>query len=265
MSEIPEYTVVVSLDAKHIEQFSHTWPTWKKNKPSLISHPMVAIYDGKQLTDERVADVIDHPYLVMADWNQHCALDYGNGTDKWYNPQRYRMLASFVHMPGRFVKTPYWLKIDTDAVAMGMDDWIDPTWFDNNPAIISHPWGFTRPPNQMELLDAWVEKHELLTELKKHPPLELHPKPGEDRVCHPRIGSWCAFFNTQFTRECSEWAEATCGTGLLPVPSQDGYLWYCAKRLELGIVRPRMKARGWQIWSTIKNIKKAVGEASNAI
>lgn len=257
-----DYTLVVAVDGKHLEQFKHTWPTWRKNKPSLLKHPMLVIYDGKQVTDQQVVDVIKHPNSIMLiDWSRHCARDYGNGTDKWYNPARYRMLSAFVHVPGHIVQTPYWLKMDTDAIASGMDDWIDPEWFESEPAIVCSPWGFTRPPDQMDLLDQWVKENPKLLELNRCAPLELHPKSGDDRVCHARIGSWCGFFRTDFTKYCSDWAVNTCGLGLLPVPSQDGYLWYCAKRLGLGIVRPKMKKRGWYIFSTMENVKKCSDEA----
>lgn len=258
---IPDYTLVVAVDAKHLYQLSMTWPTWKKNKPSLLQRKMVVIYDGIEVTEQQVRGVVNHPDFITFDWSCRCAPSYGNGTDKWYNPVRYRMLASFVHVPWQLVRTPYWLKIDTDVVATGMDNWVDQEWFEKDPAIVSHPWGFTRPPEQMDLLDQWVEQHPGLYEIRKYPPLNMHPEPGRDRIHHSRIISWCAFFNTRFTKKCSEWAASFCGKGLLPVPSQDGYHFYVAKRLGMGIIRPRMKNLGWQQWSTNGNVKTHALEA----
>ena len=165
------------------------------------------------------------------------------------------MLAGYVYVPAVAVKTPYWLKLDTDAVATGMEDWIDPEWFKDDPAIVSHPWGFTRPPNQMLELDAWVQEHlDVMPMFQGSKPLNLAPKPGEERVRHSRIISWCAFFKTSFNKACASAAAASLGMCQLPVASQDGFTFYCAKRLGLGIVRPSMKRCGWNVWSTEWNI-----------
>jgi hypothetical protein len=168
------------------------------------------------------------------------------------------MLTGFVYGASLRVQTPYWLKVDTDAVANGMPDWINPDWFKDDPAIVSHPWAFTKPPDQLIQLDRWVDDHpQMLHRLHDKPSLNLHPKPGSDRVGHKRIISWCAFFDTSFTKFCVEWARNTCGWGHMPVPSQDGFMWYCAKRLELPIIRTQMKKRGWEQWMTRANIMAA--------
>ncbi len=147
-------------------------------------------------------------------------------------------------------------------MATGMDDWIDPEWFRFNTAIVSHPWGFTRPPYQMVELDEWAGANlDRLGSIWGLPPLNIAPKIGEDRVCHSRIISWCAFFNTEFTKTCASFACDTCLPGQLPVPSQDGFMWYVAKRLGYEIIRPRMKKRGWGHWNTDRNVREKSEEA----
>jgi hypothetical protein len=98
-------------------------------------------------------------------------------------------------------------------------------------------------------------------DLLDHPPLKLMPQPGEDRLGHQRIISWGGFFETDFTRYCSRLANEYSGYGQLPVPTQDGYLWYVAKRLGRGIVRANLKSRGWQQWNTYHNIKAHAQQA----
>jgi hypothetical protein len=165
------------------------------------------------------------------------------------------MLAGFVHVPPAFVKTPYWLKVDLDSVAIENDDWINEDWFKDEPAIISHGWSFTKPANQMIILDEWVANNKNhLEKLNQYAPLDLYPKPGSERVGHKRIISWCSFWKTSFCKWASWMAGTTCGIGGLPVPSQDGYLWYCAKRAGLGIVRTNMKNLGWEHWSSRNTI-----------
>jgi hypothetical protein len=172
------------------------------------------------------------------------------------------VLSGFVYVPARLVGTRYWLKIDTDAIALGLNDWIDEGWFRGAPAIVGHKWGFTRPGDQMLRLDKWVEHFsELLPNLACRPALNLVPNEGEDRVCHPRIESWCAFFDTDFTQNCAECAASTVGYGRLPVPSQDGFLWYCATRSGRNVERVAMKNYGWAYWSTYRNVKLHAEEA----
>ena len=257
-----DFTLVVGVDERHLRQLSWTWPTWKKNKPSLLARPMVVFFDWEQVTAEQIRAVVDHPNLSCVAWppGDH---KYGTEkTDKWNDPQRSKMLAGFVFVPAAVVETPYWLKLDTDVVATGQDDWIDPEWFKSDTVIVSHPWGFTRPPNQMLELDEWVYNNLYeLNSLWIHSPLNLAPKLDEDRVCHPRIISWCAFFNTRFTKICARFAKGTCPPGHLPVPSQDGYAWYVATRLGYDVLRPRMKKRGWQHWSNDRNVREKSEEA----
>lgn len=262
---IPSYTVVVGVDRKHLEQLSLTWPTWKKHKPSLLSSPIHMFYDCQQLQPKDIHRVVDHPDIRMSPWPP-TGVDYPDGDDKWTNGQRHKMLAGYIYVAS-MVHTEYWLKIDTDVVATGCDDWINADWFNDNPAIIAPPWGFTKPPDQIQKLDYWSI---YVNNCVYHPPskelggsfrfstgpLKLHPMPGEDRVNHPRICSWCGFFSTDFTRICARLADVSCGYGHIPVASQDGYQWYVAKRMDKPIVRVQMKQHGWEVWSTYANIVK---------
>jgi len=257
-------TLVVGVDEKHLEQLKLSMETWYTNKPSLAQMPLVVFFDREQIK----YNPLDHLPLKSVDalavpWPP-VGVKYpeGDGT-KWRDPQREKMLSGFVHVPARFVNTEYWLKLDTDVVAVGNDYWIKDEWFDDIPDIVAHPWSFTKPANQMEVLDKWSEiciKN--LPEFVDFLPLELHPlNPDADRLGHKRIISWCGFFNTVFTQLCSDMASRTCTTGRLPVPSQDGFMWYVSTRLRSSIRRVNMKALGWQHWSTFFNVKKACEEA----
>ncbi len=258
---IPDFTTVVGVDAKHLDQLRITFPTWKRHKPGLLERPMLVFFDYMQVADWQVRSVVDHPDLRIHPWPGEGIKYEGIPGDKWNDPQRYKMLAGFVYVPGYLVDTPYWLKLDVDTVATGRDDWIDSEWFADEPAFISHPWGFTKPADQMVKLDEWVDRNrEELPELAGESPLDIVPKPGWSRVRHKRIISWCAFFNTEFTRRCAASA-AVCGPFQLPVPSQDGFMFYVAKRLNKGIVRANMKRCGWGHWTTMKNIEKHAREA----
>lgn len=256
---IPDYSVVVGVDKRHLDQLSTTLPTWAKSKPSLIQRPWIVFYDVHQVTEEDVYKVVKRREdVVYVPWPPPNAKYDRMYEDRFGDPQRSKMLAGFVHVPGQVCRTEYWLKLDTDTIATGRDPWIQPNWFEGSPAIISHPWGFTRPPDQMLFLDQWVAKNkEQLSVLSSKPPLNLVPEPNRDRLNHERIISWCAFFHTTITRFASSIARQVCGEGKLPVPSQDGYMWYVATRMGYDVVRTSMKRHGWEVWSTRRNIQAA--------
>lgn len=256
-----DYTTVVAIDAKHLEQFRLTWPTWLRFKPSLLEHPILVIYDHEQVKFKHIADILErHQHIMSQPWPlpgvSYIQLEEG----RWFDAQRQKMLSAFVHVPAARVRTKYWLKLDVDTVATGCEDWIDNDWFRSDPAIVAQGWGYTKPADQMQKLDKWVENHPLdLAALEHNPPLNLIPKEGSSLVRHHRIISWCGFFHTEFTKRCSHFAEKTCGKGKLPVPSQDGFLWYCAQRMGFPILRPDFRRLGWEHRSTIKGIKECIG------
>ena len=250
------YTTVCGVDKKHLRQLAWVWPTWKKHKPSLLKHPMLVFCDVNEVGYNEVFEVLDHPDLTVVHWPPP-RISYDRVLEgKFGDPQRYKMLAGFVFVPAEHVKTKYWLKLDTDTVATGQDDWIEKEWFVDNPAIVAQPWSFTKPPNQMIQLDEWANKIPLFNSTA---PLNLMPKPEATRVGHKRIISWCGFFSTSFSEYCSMLLK---GDGYqLPVPSQDGFHFYVAKRLGQGIRRASMKNRGWGHWGTEYNVRQAVEKA----
>ena len=262
---IPDYTVVLGVDASHIIHLKTVFPNWLEKKPSTFKDKLVVVfYDGHGYDDcpyfNDLLDIVSiHRQTLLMPWPHRGVKYESDPTSRFGRAQRYKMLSGFVHVPAAVVETEYWLKLDLDVVATGNDRWIDERWFDGNPAIVSSPWSYTKPANQMLKLDQWVDVNkDYLPEMHGRPPLNLRPRPGSDLVKHPRIISWCSFFQTSFTKLCSTSAEATCGTGKLPAPSQDGFMWYVARRLGLGIVTTRMKAFGWSHCSGLSSVRNAV-------
>jgi len=254
------YTTVVGVDAKHLEQLDISWPTWKKNKSgTILSHPMIVFRDYEQVSEKELRFVVDHPDLTVYAWPMGGAEYAGDNRSKWTDAQRHKMLAGFVHVPAMFVQTDYFLKLDCDVVAIGEDDWINPEWFADEPAIVSHPWGYTKPPDQMVRLDRWVEDHpNTLPVFEGTNPLNLHPEPGANKVKHKRIISWCSFFKTDVARDVAKAATLTCGPYQIPVPSQDGFMFYIAKRMGLPIKRVNMKRCGWRQLPNTRRLREFV-------
>lgn len=259
-----EYTTVIGVDAKHLKHLELTWPTWVKHKPDIMQNPMVVFFDESQVQFQQISEIIkegreaDTTYVP---WPQDSEANFEptEPETKWNRGQRYKMLAGFVHVPAYHVHTRYWLKLDLDSVATGVPDWVDPDWFNDSPDIVSHPWGFTKPANQMVLLDEWFDSRFPDGPHSYCERLNIIPQEGAGRVSHRRIISWCGFFSTSLSQVCSESADYP----YLPVPSQDGYMWYMAKRLGGTVRRINMKKLGWKHRSSIQGIKHAVEESSH--
>lgn len=244
-----DYTTVLGVDDNHVQQFRLVWPNWIDKKPSLLQHPLVVFYNLEKTDPNDLFSIVNHPYVVFIDWPPPAlGIEYAEdpSAGRFGGAQRYKMLAGFIHVAAAYVNTDYWLKIDLDTIATGIDDWIDDAWFENRPAIIAPSWGYTKPPDQMLKLDAWAKYAEPYGKwLRESSPLRLAPEPGANKVKHRRIISWCGFFERNFTEACSRIAETTCGKGKLPVPSQDGFMWYAARRMGRVIQCADMRSRGW--------------------
>jgi len=262
-----EYTTVVGTDEKHFQQLSLVYLTWIKHKSSLLKHPMILFADNADratLTEKRIRELIVHPDLKVVYWPPEGVVYEEKVIDskhKFGKAQRYKMMAGFVHVPAAHVETEYWLKLDSDAVALGQDDWIDPDWFILHPSIVGHRWGFTKPSYFPLYMDDWCEVNmgSYFSTNRMDLPLD---SPTSERISHPRISSWCAFFASDFTREAAYFAKLHCGEGMLPIPSQDTYLWYMAARIDPNaIVRVNMKGHGWTYRSNYNSVCQLVREA----
>lgn len=259
-----KYSLVLGIDAHTFEFFKLSGPTWRKNKPSLFAVPWVVFIDISQdpYLPEKVLEFIQEldsqVEVTIHTWPPKGA-DYSHwdGQTKWTNPQRAKMLAGFCIVPVH-VQTPYWLKLDVDVLATGMDAWIEPSWFNGNPSIIAPSWNYTKPSNQMLLLDSWAEKTNSFFQGTE--PLNLHPEPHSSILKHKRICSWCAFFSTEFTKVCANEVKKTCKPGNIPVGSQDGFHWYCATRCGFSINRVQMKHRGWKLCSSLNSMHASLRE-----
>ena len=256
-----KYSLVLGVDARTLGQLALVLPTWARHKPSLFNRPVIVFHD-RDLSRHFAAEAL-RPFarnLLLYEWPPAPGVEFA-ADPHWRrgNPQRTKMLSGFVHVAAAVVETRYWLKLDCDVVATGNDRWADDAWFEDDPGIVAHRWGYTKPANQMQTLDAWVwANKEKLPELMAHPSLCLAPSsPESSALPHPRVISWCGFFRTDMTRAAAEAAARTCGRCQIPVPSQDGYLWYWATRTGETVVRENMKS-SWEHWNTEQNIRAAV-------
>lgn len=246
-----KFDIVLGVDRGHIEHLRVVWANWQERKPSLFEHRFIIFYDDS-VNIEELDLITGGDSVLYVSWNPGCA--YVSDGDRWSDPQRQQMLSGFVYVASEVVQTEYWLKLDLDVIAESDDDWVELSWFSNSPAIVAHRWGYTKPADQMLKLDAWAAANQIDGQ-----PLELSPQPGSSMVSHKRIISWCAFFETRFTQDCIR-ASMSEPYGKLPVPSQDGFMWYLATRWGLPVNRVNMKAKGWSQRSTLSAVREKIGE-----
>jgi len=251
----------LGVDKKHLERIPVVYPTWYNNKKEIRDAQVVVFYDETELDRTDVLNLGLESNLHVVPWSrprEHTI----EGTGRFFDPQRQLMLAGFVHVPPEHVRTKYWLKLDLDVVATDSSSWLPDAWMSAEPAIIGHAWGYTKPADQLDILDAWSDQiPEFCT-----PRLNAKRDPQANKVIFPRISSWCALFSTQFSEFAKKLAVRTGGQGYLPVPSQDGFHWYVAHRLRLPIVRANFKAYGWDVrknFSTVKRMANDVQKAQN--
>lgn len=245
-------TTVVGIDARTVEQFRWAVPTWKKHRPELWTRPWLFFFDRTALTIDAVMAVVRDAGLSDTPVS---ALPWPT-VDVDYPTQRERMLAGFIHAPA-YVGTPWWLKIDTDAVALGPSDWAPENWFLRDPDAddppdapyasgyfvwIASAWGYTKPADQMARLDDWADR---VPGLAEYPRLDLPYTPGGRRCRHPRMASWVSFYRTDWTRWAAGLARESLGPDRVPVPSQDGFHWYVATRRGDLTLRSSMRKRNW--------------------
>ena len=251
------FTTVVAVDRQYVEQLLAAWPTWRRYRSEILEHPLLIIADawGGDLDEwrKRLA-FLGHPDMEILLWDWP-----GDGPQ--YHPdidQRERMLTSLVQAAPQAVQTPWWLKLDCNAVAMRRADWIPHEAMAREPAMISSPWGYTKPWTWMPTLDDWADGCE---ELKRFPRLNIYPKkvpPFMDRVHHRRIISFVCWVNTGWSRRAASFA----GNRIrLPVPSQDTYHWYCAVREGHEVVRINQKRLGWGHVSRLSSVQRLAKEA----
>jgi len=233
---LPEITLVVGIDAKTVQQLEVSHRTWKRFQPKLYEWQWCVFYDGcsPAFTPYSLNDLVKRgvvpPQTRFVPWPDCLGL---KKREIKYEHQRDRMLAGHVWIPGLMVETPWSLKIDTDALALGTsDNWPDPDWFKPDeqgrlPSWICPRWTYTKGLQALPRIEAWGDS---VPELAKFPRLNIPQEPDQLRVGHSRMCSWLSFYSTEFTKRVVRWLRESGHEGTLPYPSQDTLHFYAAAR-----------------------------------
>lgn len=231
-------TVVVAVDDQHLNELQVSLPTWIKYK-GFDKYPFLVIYDSNQLhpADDRF-EIFKNLNVEYVGFK--CPFD-------GYETQREKMLTALTIMPGLHVKTPWYLKIDTDCIATDDQKWFDESWLKKDYVFITNPWGTTKPANAIELLDKWA-----ITKFPGIKPLNLPYDPSEGKIKHKRIISWLFLCNTAWSAKVAEYFNHD-GYYKLPSISEDEYkvsqdtiLWYLAELHNYRYKVFKFKDKGWR-------------------
>lgn len=245
-----DFTTVIAVDAKYVEQLTWSAATWEAFRPEIFERPMLVVVD--RAADLQISklppQITKHKRVKFVTWP-----DAEPATP--FVSQRERMLSAFVHAAPRHVTTPWWLKVDTDAIGLSHCCWFEKKWLEESSGyvMIAPGWGYTKPAGQMAALDTWANSHPVLSQW---PALNLPFDPNGKRCFHSRICSWVSFYRTDWTRH----AASLCEYPRIPVPSQDGFHWYVAARQQQTdkILRVNFKRLGWTNIPKTRKLKETV-------
>lgn len=222
-----DFTTFIVVDKEHLRELKVVWPTWATYRPEILRQPLLVAYDAVSVRKNEL-DFLQHADVKFFPW------DYNAPT------QRAKMLAAFILLPN-LIKTPWYLKLDTDCFAERADPgWCSSLFIKDNPVFVASPWSYTKPATAIQQLDDWGDHQ---SELSSFPRLNLVFEANSKLVKTPgRIISWCFFGNTGW---CQQQAHLFSRGGMPPIYSHDTYLWYVALRTKRFYRTVRMKNFGW--------------------
>lgn len=211
-----DITLVLCVDKNHIDELKFAWKTWAAFQPEITNlKNKILIYDEEISEDIRKhLDFIDDSFVLHKFVNK-----------KYYSSQRDAMLTAWFE-GFKLVKTPFYLKIDTDCYATKHNNkWIQMINDRYKHVFISNPWGYTKNAERISTLEKWSETISIFDD---EPKLNLTVNQN-NTIIHSRIISFIFIGNTEWTNNMSKfcWKD---NHFELPVASHDTFLWYCAAR-----------------------------------
>jgi hypothetical protein len=223
------FTIFTAVDKHHLWELNKVYFTWVEFKKEFRDSKLVIIYDADVLTEADLANY-KSSRITLYPWKD-------NGL---FSNQREKMLTALTIVPALICEDDWYLKIDTDTVALNDKQWVP--WFEmlnSDSCFISHPWGITGPASGVITLDAWADSNNIPGE-----PIFSKGVVENDKFKMSRIISWLFFCKTSWHKSIVHYFKTPAGWKL-PFPSQDTCLWYMAERLGNRYSRINFKAQGW--------------------
>ena len=242
--DLPDITLVTAIDQCNLDIFRWTWRTWTRFRTAMSRMPLLLIHDPQEgIRDELQSIVQGHNDVRFAAASPS---RLGAGRDRWSH--------AYICTVAETVTTPWYLRLEPEAVACRFEPWLRPEWFRPNEqgrsfVFASHAWGYTKPADALAQLDDWADG---IRGLQQHEPLRIPFDSREPHLRHAAISSWIFLGNTEWTKELVEYAPAQ-----LPCGSHDTFTLYCALRRRDPFIRCQMKSLGWdhsfnRTWSAVE-------------
>lgn len=214
-----DMTIVTAVNPAYAERAAKNIKLWMET-PGLKEQKFIVFVNGfKGAKDRRFLNL---PNVEVIRW------DY-----PFEATARETMLASFVLGTARYVKTPYWMKLDGDAAPIkGRFEWPDYHKY----TVTSHKWGYSKMKGEENPKDHWFNRFDKvfspnapMFKTKLDPKADFHVshRPGNKHGIPMRFASFCHIEKTSFTKRIAKIVNDKCG-GRLPAPSHDTTAWYCA-------------------------------------
>lgn len=256
-----DFTVVVGLDKRTLEQWSVSLPTVAALRPELLERPWTIFYDFAQISANDVLRLAEahgldsSPHLRFVPWPTE-------RVEAEYASQRAKMLAGFVHVPGLNVSTPWWMKLDTDVIASPTErPWVEAEWFADDVVLVASPWGYGKAKGDSRTIEQWCLSLESWGDIvwPTTQRLGLEKDIRGSKLVRPRFWSPVSYYRRDWTKRISELCVSCYGIGGMPVPSQDTVHWYAAERTGAKYLTVNMKRHGWTFTTGINNLRRMAG------
>lgn len=220
------FTPVVVVDAEHLEaELELSIQTWRKYKPQMWEMPWLMVYDRESLQRQRVQMFLDLHGLSHTELLPWPPGGCGSFVSQW------EKMVSSLYYACRWVRTAWWMRLDTDAAATGNRRWFSRRWFRSDLVMVGPRFMPIKGPD-MRWLDRWGDT---LPEFAAYPPQSLEKK----------AGGWCTFHRTDWTRHCVAIAERHLGRCQIPVAAEDAFFTFCASRFLKSYHVCNMCRMGW--------------------
>lgn len=249
-------SLLVAVDDHYLHKMLMTYPTWVWCHPEIAKMTHVIVYDSDQVKwwDYRWTRIREELEEACIRGN-HQVPDFQlipTGMLKlFYTSQREKMLTSLLRASEE-VPTPWYLKLDADTYASARTGFYYDKWFNSNPVFIANPWGYAKPGDELDKLNAWAKDNTNIPDsLMKH-----WPVPGEKvmrdnqragdipwKVNWSRMASWVMFGMTQWTQRVSLFVDPW---QKYPTPSQDTYLSYFMRMAGESWIPVKFRQYGWE-------------------
>lgn len=230
---LPPLTLVTCVDKRNCDPLVENWPKWMEHRSLLRGmRKVVLVAEGERLcssAESFLREQADVEVVPVA------AGPASEGRDRW-TTALFRDVAVLV-------QTPWYVRIEPEAVTTGPETLWKPEWLEPDEAgrlvkFVAAPWGYTKPADAFDRLDDWGDE---VPGLREFPRLHVPFDPTADRVRHDAVSSWLFFARTDWTREVT----AYLGSSKPPVGAHDTLAWYLARRRGEGYRRVPLKRHGW--------------------